>query len=151
GYAIGLLPTLLALLVGTDGAGWVLIAVANVLGSLLTMPVVAAATVLVYLDLRVRTEGLDLELEAAEVLPARCRAPPRPARRAPPARGGPGRRPRGDRRHPPRAPLPGADRAAPRPDPRLVLRAPRRPRRQHVRRARWHRPRLRDPRRRHRR
>lgn len=71
GYAIGLLPTLLALLVGTDGAGWVLIAVANVLGSLLTMPVVAAATVLVYLDLRVRTEGLDLELEAAEVLPAR--------------------------------------------------------------------------------
>jgi hypothetical protein len=31
---------------------------------------VAAATVLIYLDLRVRTEGLDLELDAARALPA---------------------------------------------------------------------------------
>jgi hypothetical protein len=32
--------------------------------------VVAATTVLIYLDLRVRTEGLDLELDATEVFPA---------------------------------------------------------------------------------
>jgi hypothetical protein len=34
------------------------------------MPVVAAITVLIYLDLRVRTEGLDLELDALEAFPA---------------------------------------------------------------------------------
>ena len=74
--ALSLLPTVLALLFGTDGVGWVLLAAAGVLTSLITMPVVAAATVLIYLDLRVRTEGLDLELQAAEVFPAPV-APPR--------------------------------------------------------------------------
>src|SRR3546814_12414872 len=64
--ALGLLPTVLALVVGTDGFGWVLLAASGVLTSLITMPVVAGATVLVYLDLRVRTEGLDLELRAPE-------------------------------------------------------------------------------------
>ncbi len=34
------------------------------------MPVVAGITVLIYLDLRVRTEGLDLELDAIEAFPA---------------------------------------------------------------------------------
>lgn len=65
--ALGLLPTVLGLVVGTDGLGWVLLAASGVLTSLITMPFVAAATVLVYLDLRVRTEGLDLELRAGEV------------------------------------------------------------------------------------
>lgn len=71
GYALGLVPTVLSLLVGTDGLGWLLTAAAGVLTALVTMPVVAGVTVLIYLDLRVRTEGLDLELDAIEALPAR--------------------------------------------------------------------------------
>lgn len=70
GYALGLVPTTLSLFVGTDGLGWLVIAAAGIITSLITLPIVAAATVLIYLDLRVRTEGLDLELEAREVLPA---------------------------------------------------------------------------------
>jgi hypothetical protein len=67
--AIGLLPTVLGLFVGTDGIGWVIPAAVSILTQLVTMPVVAGITVLIYLDLRVRTEGLDLELEAREALP----------------------------------------------------------------------------------
>lgn len=69
GYALGLVPTVLSLVVGTDGLGWLLTAAAGVLTALITMPVVAGATVLIYLDLRVRTEGLDLELDLAEAFP----------------------------------------------------------------------------------
>lgn len=67
--ALGLLPSVIALLIGTDGVGWVLLAASGILTSLITMPIVAGATVLVYLDLRVRTEGLDLELQATEAFP----------------------------------------------------------------------------------
>lgn len=70
GYAIGFVPTFLSFLFGTDGLGWLLTAAAGVLTSLITMPVVAGTTVLIYLDLRVRTEGLDLELDAAEAFPS---------------------------------------------------------------------------------
>ncbi|MET0727037.1 MAG: hypothetical protein ABWZ76_01930 [Acidimicrobiales bacterium] len=66
GYALGFVPTVLSLLVGTDGFGWLLTAAAGILTGLITLPIVAGTTVLVYLDLRVRTEGLDLELEAAD-------------------------------------------------------------------------------------
>jgi hypothetical protein len=69
GYALGLVPTVLSLVVGTDGLGWLLTAAAGVLTSLVTMPIVAATTVLIYLDLRVRTEGLDLEMDAAGAFP----------------------------------------------------------------------------------
>ncbi len=68
--AIGLLPSLFALFLGTDGIGWVLSAAAAILTQLITVPVVAGITVLIYLDLRVRTEGLDLELDAIEAFPA---------------------------------------------------------------------------------
>jgi hypothetical protein len=68
--AIGLLPSLFALFLGTDGIGWVLSAAVTILTQLITMPVVAGITVLIYLDLRVRTEGLDLELDANEAFPA---------------------------------------------------------------------------------
>jgi hypothetical protein len=66
--ALSSAPVLLAVLVGTDGAGWLLLGAGGVMSSIVTTPVVAAATTLYYLDLRVRTEGLDLELEAAAVL-----------------------------------------------------------------------------------
>lgn len=69
GYALGLVPTTLALVLGTDGYGWLLTAAAGTLTSLVTMPVVAGITVLIYLDLRVRTEGLDIELDMAEAFP----------------------------------------------------------------------------------
>jgi hypothetical protein len=70
GYALGIVPTVLSLLLGTDGLGWLLTAAAGVLTSLITMPIVAGTTVLIYLDLRVRTEGLDIELDAAEAFPS---------------------------------------------------------------------------------
>jgi hypothetical protein len=70
GYALGLVPTTVSLLVGTGGIGWIVTAASGILTALITMPIVAGTTVLIYLDLRVRTEGLDLELDAAEVFPA---------------------------------------------------------------------------------
>lgn len=69
-YALGSVPAVLSALFGTDGWGWLLTAASGIIGGLVTLPVVAGATVLIYLDLRVRTEGLDLELEAREVLAA---------------------------------------------------------------------------------
>jgi hypothetical protein len=61
---------LLAVLFGTAGAGWMLIAVSGVMSSIVTMPVIAAATTLHYLDLRVRSEGLDLEVDLTDAFPA---------------------------------------------------------------------------------
>jgi hypothetical protein len=75
GYALGLLPTVLSLVVGTGGLGWVVLGAAGVLTGLITTPVVAAATVLIYLDLRVRTEGLDLELAAGTAFATSGRSP----------------------------------------------------------------------------
>ena len=45
-------------------------AAVGLITQLITMPFVASVTVLIYLDLRVRTEGLDLELRAGEAFPA---------------------------------------------------------------------------------
>ena len=59
----------LGIALGTDGVGWVLSAMTSILTQLLTIPVVAGITVSLYLDLRVRTEGLDLELDAIEAFP----------------------------------------------------------------------------------
>lgn len=68
GYALGLVPMVVSLLVGTAGWGWLLTGAAGIVTGLVTMPIVAGSTVLIYLDLRVRTEGLDMELDAASVL-----------------------------------------------------------------------------------
>jgi hypothetical protein len=46
--------------------GWVIDVVCRGASALVTVPFVAAATTLVYFDLRVRAEGLDLELDIAE-------------------------------------------------------------------------------------
>ena len=67
--ALGVLPTLLTSLLGTDGIAWVLTGALTIFTQLVTIPVVAGITVLIYLDLRVRTEGLDLELDAIEAFP----------------------------------------------------------------------------------
>ena len=67
--ALSVLPTLLTSLLGTDGIAWVLTGALMIFTQLVTIPVVAGITVLIYLDLRVRTEGLDLELDAIEAFP----------------------------------------------------------------------------------
>jgi hypothetical protein len=60
-----IVPQLLAFLVGTED-GWVLLAAGSTAVSLLTVPLTAAVSCLAYLDLRVRLEGLDLEMDAVE-------------------------------------------------------------------------------------
>jgi hypothetical protein len=45
---------------------WIVLGVGQSLVSLLVTPAVAGVAILLYLDLRVRTEGLDLELDAAD-------------------------------------------------------------------------------------
>jgi hypothetical protein len=49
------------------GWGWVVTAVLTTVGTLVSKPIVAGATTLAYIDVRVRAEGLDLELAAAGV------------------------------------------------------------------------------------
>jgi hypothetical protein len=46
--------------------GWIVDVICRAASSLVTEPFVAAATTLVYFDLRIRTEGLDLELDITE-------------------------------------------------------------------------------------
>lgn len=48
---------------------WPVVAATEVLSSLLLVPFVAASATLLYVDQRYRVDGLDLEIEAAEVLP----------------------------------------------------------------------------------
>jgi hypothetical protein len=47
--------------------GWALEALGTTTGQLISVPLSAAAALLVYLDVRVRTEGLDLEVRAREL------------------------------------------------------------------------------------
>lgn len=65
--SFGLFPTILGLVVGPDW-GWVFVAMGNAATGLIVTPFVCGAAVLAYLDGRVRSEGLDLELRAVEVL-----------------------------------------------------------------------------------
>lgn len=61
--AVGTLPALGALALGPDRA-WPLVAVANMMTSIILIPVSGAAMCLTYLDIRFRTEGLDLRRRA---------------------------------------------------------------------------------------
>ncbi len=67
--AIGGVPTVASLFLGTEGLAWILPAAVGVVSAIVTMPVVAGITVLIYLDLRVRPEGLDLEMRAVDAFP----------------------------------------------------------------------------------
>ena len=67
--AIGAVPSLIALLPGADRFLWVAVVLTGIISGVLLVPVAAAAATLWYLDLRVRTEGLDLDIEAARVFP----------------------------------------------------------------------------------
>ena len=66
---LGLLPTLLGLLLTVDG-GWVLVVVGSVVAGVVSTSFLAAATVALYLDLRVRREGIDLQLLVPERFPS---------------------------------------------------------------------------------
>lgn len=65
--ALGGLPEFLALWFGLDVA-WPLLAAGNIISAVIATPFVAAATVLLYLDLRIRSEGLDIEVAARELV-----------------------------------------------------------------------------------
>ena len=64
--ALGTVPQLAALMIGTDLA-WPLLAVGQIVGSLVTMPFVAMVAILLYYDGRIRHEGFDLQLMAADL------------------------------------------------------------------------------------
>lgn len=57
--AVGTIPAMVALFIGPDRA-WPLVAASNLLTSIILIPVTGAAMCLTYLDIRFRTEGLDL-------------------------------------------------------------------------------------------
>jgi hypothetical protein len=65
-YGIAYLPRLLqgTGLVTFGRFGWLIEGVAGQLGRLISMPLVATATALVYLEVRMKTEGLDLVIDA---------------------------------------------------------------------------------------
>lgn len=66
-FSFGLLPALLGSVLG-ETWGWIVLAAGNTFAELVTIPFLTAAAALAYIDIRVRTEGLDLELRAMEVL-----------------------------------------------------------------------------------
>lgn len=68
GQVLLFLPTTVALAVGED-LGWLILAVGGSLVGIVTTALQAGTATLIYLDLRVRTEGLDLELAAADRFP----------------------------------------------------------------------------------
>ncbi|HEX6419932.1 MAG TPA: hypothetical protein VFZ77_15630 [Acidimicrobiales bacterium] len=65
--ALGALPQGAGLWIGYE-RGWPLVALGAIAAEVVVMPFVAAATALLYLDLRVRLEGLDIEMAARRVL-----------------------------------------------------------------------------------
>ena len=65
GQALSALPDFAGLLVGLD-VGWIILAAGRAATGLVIGPIIALTAVLCYLDLRVRLEGLDLELAIAD-------------------------------------------------------------------------------------
>lgn len=66
GVALSAIFEMAAALIGLHVA-WPLLALGQILAAVITTPFVGGATVLLYLDLRMRTEGLDLELAIQDV------------------------------------------------------------------------------------
>jgi hypothetical protein len=72
-YGIAYLPRLMQAtgLVSFGRFGWLIEGVAGQLGRLISTPLVAAATALVYLEVRMATEGMDIVVEADRAFGAR--------------------------------------------------------------------------------
>lgn len=81
GIVGGILSAILGIVFGDSAAG---AAIASAIASVFTTPFVAAATVVIYFDLRVRKEGFDLELLARQVPDATGSAPPAGSDQNPP-------------------------------------------------------------------
>ena len=67
GQILGGVFSFAGLAVGTGRGGWLLIAVGGILSSLITTPLVAIISTLVYFDGRIRHEGFDLQVIAADL------------------------------------------------------------------------------------
>lgn len=63
--SLSAIPTIVAALVPAP-ADWIVLAVGNAAAALVTTTALVGVSVLLYVDLRARTEGLDLELRAAD-------------------------------------------------------------------------------------
>lgn len=68
GSVLALLPQFLGLLLGPD-YGWIVLGVGGIITQLVTTTIVGASATLLYLDLRIRLEGLDLAWAADRHLP----------------------------------------------------------------------------------
>jgi hypothetical protein len=66
GLGFAALPSAAATLLGSSW-GWLLIAAGSMIGSLVTVTFVAGSSVVLYLALRIRVEGLDLEVRSREL------------------------------------------------------------------------------------
>jgi hypothetical protein len=63
--AVGFVPQMIGLAIGGDRGGWLFTGLGAVLSSLLSAPLIAIFSTLIYFDGRIRQEGFDLELMAA--------------------------------------------------------------------------------------
>ncbi len=68
GAVLGGLPTLVGLIIGVNG-GWILVALGGVISGVVSTSFLAAATVAFYLDLRIRREGIDIQLAMVDRFP----------------------------------------------------------------------------------
>ncbi|PZS16831.1 MAG: hypothetical protein DLM54_10590 [Acidimicrobiales bacterium] len=66
GFSIGLIPQAGGLLVGSH-YGWILTGIGRALADLIVLPLTGIAATLIYFDLRIRTEGFDLAVVAADL------------------------------------------------------------------------------------
>ena len=69
GLLFGWLPSTIAAGLGDDGYGWVVVGLASVMFGTITTAFIAIGSVIFYLDLRVRSEGMDIEISATELFP----------------------------------------------------------------------------------
>jgi hypothetical protein len=69
GTALSALPLVVVLMGPFDAALWVVSGVVGVLTALVVLPIVAGGTTMLYLDTRVRREGIDLQLDLARAFP----------------------------------------------------------------------------------
>jgi hypothetical protein len=66
GGALSFVPSVIGLFLGLE-YGWIVLAAGSILASLVSGPIVAIAATLIYFDLRIRTEGFDLQIIATEL------------------------------------------------------------------------------------
>ena len=69
GLLFGWLPSTIAASLGDDGYGWVVVGLASVMFATITTAFIAIGSVIFYLDLRMRSEGMDIEITATELFP----------------------------------------------------------------------------------